>query len=61
MAAESAKIVDLQAYRETRRKMAEPTPPSPVAIPFNGIQPVMMWVPVWAFVPVMAGPWIHAQ
>ncbi|WP_439623312.1 hypothetical protein [Shinella sp.] len=61
MAAESAKIVDFQAYRNARRKAAEPAAPMPAMMPFNGMQPMMMWVPVWTFFPVMASPWVHAQ
>lgn len=61
MAAESAKIVDFQAYREARRRADAPAPPAPVITPFNGLQPIMMWVPVWTFFPVMASPWVHAQ
>lgn len=59
MAAESAKIVDLQAYRIARGKA--PVPSVQAALPVNGMQPVMMWVPVWTFVPVMQSPWVHAQ
>lgn len=61
MAAESAKIVDFQAYRNARRKAAEPAAPTPAMMPFNGMQPMMMWVPVWTFFPVMASPGVHAQ
>lgn len=62
MAAESAKIVDFQAYREARGKPADPAQPTPAMAPFNSLQPVMVWVPVWTlFFPMMAGPWVHAQ
>ncbi len=60
MPAESAKIVDFQAYREARRKAVAPTP-SPTMTNFNGVQPMMIWVPVWTFFPVVASPWVHAQ
>ncbi|WP_411032756.1 hypothetical protein [Shinella sp. BYT-45] len=61
MAAESAKIVDFQAYRDARRKASAPPPAPQTAMPLAGMQPMMMWVPVWTFFPVVASPWVHAQ
>lgn len=61
MAAESAKIVDFQAYVNARRKAAEPAAPRPAVTPLNRMQPMMMWVPVWTFFPVVTSPWVHAQ
>lgn len=61
MAAESAKIVDLQAYREARRKAAAPSFPVQSAPQPIGMQQMVIWVPVWTFFPVMASPWTYAQ
>lgn len=61
MAAENAKIVDFQAYRDARRKPAAPVAALPTGQAFSGLQPMMVWVPVWTFVPMMPSPWIHAQ
>lgn len=61
MAAESAKIVDFQAYRDARRKPAAPAAAAATGQAFNGLQPMMVWVPVWTFVPMMPSPWVHAQ
>lgn len=60
MAAESAKIVDLQAYRNARSKPVSPAHVAEMA-PFSGMQPMMVWVPVWTFFPMMPGQWVHAQ
>lgn len=58
MVAESAQVVDFQAYREARHKAIAP---ATVTLP-NGARPMMMmWVPVWTFFPIMAGPWANAQ
>lgn len=61
MAAESAKIVDFQAYRDARRKAPAPSLPAQAAIQPTGMQPMMMWVPVWTFFPVVASPWAYAR
>ncbi|RWX81344.1 hypothetical protein EPK99_03265 [Neorhizobium lilium] len=61
MATDSAEIIDFQAYREARRGGEPSAPPQQAIASFNGLQPMFMWVPVWTFFPVMAGPWVHAQ
>lgn len=62
MLAESAQIVDFQAYRASRRKADTNYETSNIPqIPSGPFQPMVMWVPVWAYFPVMAGAWIHAQ
>ncbi|MFP5076460.1 hypothetical protein ACLE20_04050 [Rhizobium sp. YIM 134829] len=66
MTSSSANIVDFNAYREARRKTAAPQMSAPadtlgMANFLNGVPPMMVWVPVWAFFPVMAAPWPHAQ
>lgn len=61
MAAESAQIVDFQAYREARRSTVAPSFPAQAALQPTGMHPMVMWVPVWTFFPVMASPWAYAQ
>lgn len=61
MVAKSAQIVDFQAYRNARLKAAPSAMDSPAAASFQALQPMMMWVPVWTFFPVMPSPWLHAQ
>ncbi len=65
MAATSANVVDLKAYRDARAKAAASHAPSTgpaaaLAYPAQ-LQPMIIWVPMWTFFPVMAGPWAHAQ
>lgn len=51
MAVQSAQVIDLQAYRNARNQDAAVQPKSLTC------QPFVMWMPVWAFVPVPVGPW----
>lgn len=49
MPLQTADIIDFQAYRQSRRQAD--TAAAPVSF---AMQPVLMWVPFWGFVPVMA-------
>ncbi len=61
MAATSAQIVDFQAYRQARRQAATPAATAQSMAAFNAYQPMVMWVPVWAYFPFAVSPWVHAQ
>jgi hypothetical protein len=61
MPAENTKIIDFQAYRDARRKATAPSLPAQAATAPAGLQPMVMWVPVWAYFPVIASPWAYAQ
>ncbi|MBB6219396.1 hypothetical protein GGE66_000340 [Rhizobium leguminosarum] len=52
MPVHTADVIDFQAYRQAHSKRAEPVKATaPVSF---AMQPVLMWVPYWGFVPVMA-------
>lgn len=52
MSLQTADVIDLQAYRRARAKVGMPgveqRPPFSYAM-----QPVLMWMPYWGFVPMM--------
>jgi hypothetical protein len=51
MAAQTATVIDLQSYRQSRAKAASsPVVAVPHAVP---MQPMLVWVPYWGFMPVM--------
>ncbi|WP_200953551.1 hypothetical protein [Rhizobium sp. Root483D2] len=51
MAAQTATVIDLQSYRQSRAKAASlPAVAVPHAVP---MQPMLVWVPYWGFMPVM--------
>jgi hypothetical protein len=52
MAVQSAEVVDLQAYRDQRKRDT-----ATVDVKAVNAQPFVMWMPVWAFVPMNARPW----
>ncbi|WP_320199203.1 hypothetical protein RMR16_002750 [Agrobacterium sp. rho-13.3] len=52
MAMQSAEVVDLKAYRDQRKRSQ-----SPVEVKAVSPQPFIMWMPVWAYVPVAARSW----
>ena len=52
MSVQMADVIDFQAYRQARSKHAE-TVRATAPVSF-AMQPVLMWVPYWGFVPVMA-------
>ncbi len=49
MPLQTAKVIDLQAYRQSREQAERPS--VAVSLP---MQPMLMWVPYWGFVPFMA-------
>ncbi|MDK4734313.1 hypothetical protein [Rhizobium sp. CNPSo 3490] len=52
MPVQTADVIDFQAYRQSRSRHADAAKPSaPVSF---AMQPVLMWVPYWGFVPVIA-------
>ena len=52
MQLQTADVIDFQAYRQSRSKHADVVQATaPVSF---AMQPVLMWVPYWGFVPVMA-------
>lgn len=53
MQAQTADIIDLQAFRQSRNK---PVPHEQNAVGKASfvMHPVLMWVPFWGFVPVVA-------
>lgn len=53
MPAQTANIIDFQAYRQSRSKPAHSTSTSATPVSF-AMRPVLMWVPYWGFFPVMA-------
>ncbi|RUM08824.1 hypothetical protein [Rhizobium chutanense] len=57
MPLQTADVIDFQAYRLSRSKDASDAlkAATPVSLPVSfAMQPVLMWVPYWGFVPVMA-------
>lgn len=52
MAVQGAQVIDLQAYRNARNQDS-----SAVQGKSPARQPFVMWMPVWAFVPVPVGMW----
>ncbi|MCX8997079.1 hypothetical protein NOF55_08165 [Rhizobiaceae bacterium BDR2-2] len=55
MAVQSAQVIDLQAYRNAKIQHADVQATPAV------YQPVLMWMPVWAFVPMTMGPWNYGR
>lgn len=53
MSAHTANVIDLQAYRQSRNKLAPDIRGAAGHTSFV-MQPVLMFVPFWGFVPVMA-------
>ncbi|ATN37437.1 hypothetical protein ACO34A_27090 (plasmid) [Rhizobium sp. ACO-34A] len=53
MPVQTADIIDLQAFRQSRNKPA-PGGQNAAGKASFVMQPVLMWVPFWGFVPVMA-------
>ncbi|ANM12860.1 MULTISPECIES: hypothetical protein [unclassified Rhizobium] len=53
MPMQTADVIDLQAYRQARSKHAPDAAKVAASVSF-AMQPVLMWVPYWGFVPVMA-------
>lgn len=53
MPVNTADIIDFQAYRQSRSKPVNEAINTAVPVSF-AMQPVLMWVPYWGFVPVMA-------
>ncbi|MFB9948464.1 hypothetical protein ACFFP0_06360 [Rhizobium puerariae] len=53
MPAQTAEIIDLQAYRQSRNKPAHDARTTETQASFV-MHPVLMWVPFWGIVPVMA-------
>jgi hypothetical protein len=47
-----ADVVDLQAYRQARAKQRQSSVETTIPVSYS-MQPVMMWVPFWGFVPMM--------
>lgn len=52
MAAQTATVIDLQSYRQSRAK-ADAAPAVSAARPTVAMQPMFVWVPYWGFMPVM--------
>lgn len=52
MAVQAANVIDLQSYRQARARQNKPSGEEARAVSFP-VQPVMMWVPYWGFVPMM--------
>jgi hypothetical protein len=52
MSVQTANVIDLKAYRQARTKQSEPSVATPNRYSY-AMQPVMMWMPYWGFVPVM--------
>ncbi len=50
MPVQTADIIDFQAYRQSRSRQTHAAV-SPTSF---AMQPMLMWVPYWGFVPVMA-------
>ncbi|MBX5043798.1 hypothetical protein HJB51_24520 [Rhizobium lentis] len=51
MPVQTADVIDFQAYRQSRSRPADTVKAiAPVSF---AMQPVLMWVPYWGFVPVM--------
>jgi hypothetical protein len=53
MPLQTADVIDFQAYRQSRSKGSSDAFKATAAVSF-AMQPVLMWVPYWGFVPVMA-------
>lgn len=53
MAVQTADVIDFQAYRQSRSKPAPDAFKAVMPVSF-AMQPVLMWVPYWGFVPVVA-------
>lgn len=58
MASTSAQVVDFNSYRIARGKLKNPAPEATTA---SGVATMIMWVPVWAFIPVAPGQWFNGQ
>lgn len=58
MASTSAQVVDFNSYRIARGKLKNPAPSETVS---SGVPTMIMWVPVWAFFPVVPGQWFNGQ
>ncbi|CAN7653894.1 hypothetical protein [Pararhizobium sp. LjRoot238] len=52
MAVQAANVIDLQTYRQARANQNKPRGEEAKAVSF-AMQPVMMWMPYWGFVPMM--------
>ncbi|PZM15502.1 hypothetical protein [Rhizobium tubonense] len=53
MPAQTADIVDFQAYRQSRSKSANVEHKAAAPVSFS-MHPMLMWMPFWGFVPVLA-------
>ncbi|MBB3299962.1 hypothetical protein CO662_05345 [Rhizobium anhuiense] len=53
MPLQTADVIDFQAYRQSRCKDAADASKALAPASF-AMQPVLMWVPYWGFIPVMA-------
>ena len=52
MSVQTANVIDLNAYRQARARHTQPSTAPSVQRSYS-MQPMMMWMPYWGFVPVM--------
>jgi hypothetical protein len=52
MQVQTAEVIDLQAYRQSRNRTNPVFTEMPQTWPY-AMQPVLMWVPYWGLVPMM--------
>lgn len=52
MQVQTAEVIDLEAYRQSRNKVSHASAEMPQPWQY-AMQPVLMWVPYWGLVPMM--------